>query len=381
MAETTNIRGDMEHDSLFRVLVGTAVDGIMVIDDEGNVRFYNGACERLFGYAPAEVLGKNVKMLMPAPYRAEHDDYLARYLATGERHIIGIGREVVGQRRDGSTFPMYLSVGEGDLRGERIFVGIVHDISDRNEREKRIQELQSELLHVTRATAMGQMSSALAHELNQPLTAILTYSKAAAKMTGMVGTDPAELSGVLEKIAEQASRAGQIIRRLRAFVEKRDPLRVPEDINKLVEESVSLGLSGVRDAGVRVKVQLDPDAPLVKVDKIEIQQVLVNLMRNAAEAMMEVGRRELLVTTNRDSAKSVSVSVADTGSGLAPDVARRLFQPFVSTKPQGMGMGLSICRTIIEAHDGRLWADDNPGGGTIFRFRLPAHQRGDDGDV
>jgi two-component system sensor kinase FixL len=358
-------------DSLFHALIATAVDGIMVIDEGADVQFYNAACEKLFGYAASEVVGRNVKMLMPAPYRAEHDGYVARYLSTGERHIIGIGREVVGQRKDGSTFPMYLSVGEGRLGDRRIFVGIVHDITDRNARERRIQELQSELLHVTRMTAMGQISSALAHELNQPLTAILSYANAASKMAGRPDIPPSELKEVLAKLAEQTTRAGEIIRRLRAFVEKREPHRSTESLNKLVEESVRLGLVGVRDAGVQVRIQLDPEVSGTVIDRIEIQQVLVNLMRNAVEAMQGMPIRQLTVSTNRDSESFVRVSVSDTGPGLAPEVAKRLFEPFVSTKTQGMGMGLNICRTIIEAHGGRLWADSNPDGGAVFRFRLP----------
>jgi two-component system sensor kinase FixL len=373
-----NFKKGLEDDSLFSVLVGTAVDGIMVIDERATVRFYNDACERLFGYAPDEVLGRNVKVLMPAPYRVEHDGYLGRYLSTGEKHIIGVGREVVGQRKDGSTFPMYLSVGEGHLGGQRIFVGIVHDISDRHRRDLRIQELQGELLHVTRMTAMGQMSSALAHELNQPLTAILSYSKAAEKMAETLVDDVSELPDVLNKIAEQAARAGHIIRRLRAFVEKREPNRLPEDVNQLVEESVALGLVGIRDVGIRLKVQLEPDLPRANVDKIEIQQVMVNLMRNAAEAMLDSETRELTISTDSDGGGYVTVTVADTGPGLAPDVARRLFEPFVSSKSNGMGMGLNICRTIIEAHGGRLWSDPNPAGGAIFRFRIPVYEAMDD---
>jgi len=372
MTETYGTMQDgIAKDSLFHALIATAVDGIMVIDEKGNVLFYNAACEKLFGYEAGEVLARNVKMLMPSPYRGEHDGYVARYLATGERHIIGIGREVVGQRKDGSTFPMYLSVGEGQLDGQRIFVGIVHDITDRNAKERRIQELQSELLHVTRTTAMGQMSSAFAHELNQPLTAILSYANAAAKMAGMADTPPSELKEVLAKLAEQTTRAGEIIRRLRAFVEKHEPHRTMEDFNKLVEESVRLGLVGVRDTGVHVNVQLDPEITGAVIDRIEIQQVLVNLMRNAVEAMQGVPTRRLTVTTSRDSEEFVKVSVADTGPGLAPEVAKRLFEPFVSTKAQGMGMGLNICRTIVEAHGGRIWVDSNPGGGAVFRFRLP----------
>jgi two-component system sensor kinase FixL len=363
-------------DILFQTLIATSVDGIMVINDQGLVQVYNGACERLFGYPPDEVLGRNVHMLMPAPYREEHDGYLSRYLKTGVKRIIGIGREVVGRRKNGSTFPMYLSVGEGRLRNERIFVGIVHDSSERATREDHIQELQKELLHATRLTATGQLAAALAHELNQPLTAILNYSSALGDMldwrTVPNGTTIKE---VLDKIGEQTDRAGQIIRRLRGFVEKREPNRANEDLNKLIEDAIALGLVGASNASIRVDTTLDRAVPRVFIDKIQIQQVMINLLRNAAEAMQDSTRRELTVVTALEDNYAL-VTVSDTGPGLAEEVLRRLFEPFVTTKQSGLGIGLSICRTIIEAHGGRLWTETNKAGGAVFRFRLPLANRG-----
>lgn len=359
-------------DPLFRTLIGTAVDGIMVIDDRAIVLIYNPACERLFGYAPDEVIGRNVNMLMPEPYRTEHDGYLRHYQKTGEKRIIGIGREVMGRRKDGSTFPMYLSVGEGRASGRRIFVGIVHDISQQQAHDRRIRELQQELLHVTRLTAMGQMTSALAHELNQPLTAISNYANAARRTLDALDTPPAKLArDMLEKATGQIARAGEIIRRLREFIEKRESRHSLEDISLVVSDAMALALVGSADANVKLSANLPRDLPRLYIDKIQIEQVVVNLLRNAAEAMENSERRNLNVSTRRVDGEFLEVAVADTGSGLAEDVRQRLFQPFVTTKEKGMGMGLSICRSIVEAHGGRIATEANQGGGTVFRFTLP----------
>jgi two-component system sensor kinase FixL len=359
-----------DEDALFHALISTAIDGIIVISEEGTVRIFSPACERLFGYAPEEVLGHNIDMLMPEPYHSQHNAYLARYRETGIPHIIGIGREVVGQRRDSTTFPMYLSVGEGMLKGSRIFVGIISDMSETRARDNRIRELQGELLHVTRMTLMGEMASALAHELNQPLTALLNYTGAARHMTGHLGEPAAKLAEVLDRIAEQAERAGLIIRRLRNFIEKREPIRAPEDINRAVEEAVELGLAGMRDGGIKRRLGLEPGLPTLLIDKVQIQQILVNLIRNAVEATSSCPRREVAITTHRDG-NNVEITVADTGTGIPAEVESRLFHPFVTTKAHGMGMGLSICRKIAEAHGGRLWLAANSEEGATFILRLP----------
>jgi two-component system sensor kinase FixL len=355
--------------SLFEALIAFAVDGIMVIDEKGTVRVYNKACERLFGYPAAEVVGRNVKMLMPAPYHDEHDGYLSHYVSTGEKHIIGIGREVTGRRKDGSVFPMNLSVGEGVIGGERIFLGIIADLSERQASDRRIKELQSEMLHVSRLTDMGQVATGLAHELNQPLTAVLNYSNAGLDMADERGET--ELKTILGKIAEQATRAGNIIRRLRAFVEKRGPNRSPEDIALTVDEAIRLGQLNAAERGIKLRVSVEHALPDVLIDRIQIQQVLINLMKNAAEAMEQSQRRELTVTIGKMGPDFVGVSVADTGPGISDEMAEKLFQPFVTTKTHGMGMGLSICRGIIESHGGRLRLEPNPGGGAVFRFNVP----------
>lgn len=361
-----------DEDALFQTLITTAVDGIMVIDEFGNVRVYNRACETLFGYGPEEVVGKNVKMLMPEPYRAEHDAYIERYKNTGEKRIIGIGREVVGRRKDGSTFPMYLSVGEGNVAGERIFVGIVHDVSDVKANVLRIQQLQNELFHSLRLNAMSQLSSALAHELNQPLAAVMNYMNAAKRSLDM-GASPDRLREMLDKAGTQTARAGQIIRRMRDFIEKKEPDRQPEDLNGVVSEAIALGLVDASDSDVDVKVNLAQGIPPIAIDRVQIQQVMVNLMRNGVEAVQQSEKRELRISTRLDG-DFAAVGVADTGPGLPEEVASRLFQPFVSTKSQGLGMGLAICRTIVEAHGGRLWAEPNTGGGTAFHFVLPVSE-------
>ncbi len=360
--------------SMFEALIATAVDGVVVIDAQGIVEVYNPACERLFGFAADEVVGRNVSMLMPAPYRDAHDGYIAAYNRTGVAKIIGIGREVVGRRKDGSTFPMYLSVGEGRVEERPIFVGIIHDISDRHAAERRLRELQAELLHVSRLTAMGQMSSGLAHELNQPLTAIMNYVKAARRtIEGL--DDPRAVRAVelVDKAAGQTTRAGQIIRRLRDFVEKGETHRKLEDINTTVSEAVALGLTAVADVDRRFEYAAG--LPEVMIDRIQIQQVVLNLVRNAVEAMAGQPRRELRVTTTAAPDGAVEVLVADTGPGLPPEVLERLFQPFVTTKENGMGIGLSLCRTIVDAHGGELSATTGEGGGALFRFRLPAGTR------
>jgi two-component system, LuxR family, sensor kinase FixL len=364
-------RGDDEN-SLFDALIGFAVDGIMIIDEKGTVRVFNKACERLFGYSAAEVIGRNLNMLMPAPYHGEHDRYLAHYVATGERHIIGIGREVSGKRKDGSEFPMNLSVGEGVIRGDRIFLGIITDISNRLARERRILELQTEMLHVGRLTDMGQVAAGLAHELNQPLTAILNYTNAGLDIAGERGDS--ELKSVFGKVAEQATRAGNIIRRLRAFVEKRGPNRSEEDITRTIDEAIRLGQINPGERGIKLRVVFEQGLPAVSIDRVQIQQVLINLMKNAVEAMENSQRHELTVSVGNVAPELVQVSVADTGLGISEDMAEKLFQPFVTTKATGMGMGLSICRGIIEAHGGRLWVEPNPGGGAVFRFNIPAAQ-------
>lgn len=490
---------DAASDTLFSALIATAVDGIVVIDADGIVQIFSPACERLFGYSPDEVIGNNVKMLMPQPFRHEHDQYLANYRGTGERRIIGVGREVTGQRKDGTTFPMYLSVGEGWIGRQQIFVGIIHDLSalhaaeqkqeasdrhlanivessddvilsktldgivtswnaaaerifgytaeemigqsitaiippdrlseeeeilrrvrigdrishfettrrhrngheiivslsispvrdakgtivgaskiardvtEQRRAEDRTAELQFELLHASRLSAMGQMTAAIAHEVNQPLTAIANYVSAARRTISSIEKNVAvtKASDFMEKAAEQTLRAGAIIRNLRDFVEKRESRREPHDINQVVSEAVALGMAGAAHTDVRVKFDLDSTLPPVLIDKIQIQQAVLNLIRNSIEAMAAVKERELVLSTALDGSGFVSVTVSDTGPGLSDEVAERLFKPFSTTKEQGMGIGLSICHSVVEDHGGSVCLLPDTCKGAAFRIRLP----------
>ena len=374
--------GDLRaREAHLQLILATVPDAMIVIDTRGIMTSFSTAAERLFGYRAGEVIGRNVSILMPAPYRNAHDGYLGRYLTTGERHIIGIGRVVVGERKDGSSFPMELSVGEVRSSNLRFFTGFVRDLSERQVAETRLQELQSELVHISRLTAMGEMASTLAHELNQPLTAIANYLKGSQRLIEAATDDRSVLMrDALDKAADQALRAGQIIRRLRDFVSRGESERQVESLAKLVEEASALALVGAKEHGVRVTYKLDPRADMVLADRVQIQQVLLNLMRNALEAMIGADRRELVVSSTALPDDAVEIAVADTGSGIADEISEQLFQPFVTTKREGMGVGLSISRTIIDSHGGRIWVESNSGRGTVFRFTLRSVRAEEVGD-
>ena len=364
-------RDALAREAHLQSILDTVPEAMIVIDERGIMQSFSSAAERLFGLRAAEALGQNVNTLMPEPYRENHDGYLRRYLNTGERRIIGIGRVVVGQRKDGSTFPMELAVGEMKSGDQRFFTGFIRDLTERQMTEARLQELQSELVHISRLTAMGEMASTLAHELNQPLSAISNYLKGTRRMLEGSGDEKSvTMRDALEKAADQAMRAGQIIRRLRDFVSRGESERRIESVTKLVEEASALSLVGVKDRGIRVQFQFDPTVDLVFADRVQIQQVLLNLIRNSMDAMETSKTRDLVVTIAPANDSHVQISVADTGSGIAPEIAEQLFQPFITTKRQGMGVGLSISRTIVEAHGGKIWVEPNPTGGTIFHFTL-----------
>jgi two-component system, LuxR family, sensor kinase FixL len=355
---------------MLRSILDTVPDAMVVIDQHGLIQEFSNAAERLFGWRAAEICGQNVRMLMPAPYRDQHDDYITRYLTTGERRIIGTGRVVVGQRRNGTTFPMELSVGEVNQGGQRLFTGFVRDLTERQQTRARLQELQDELLHVSRLRSMGQMAAALAHELNQPLTATANYVAGAMRLLDAAEPDLAHVRQALSLASTQTQRSGEIIRRLRGFVARGEPARRPEPLDGIMEEGSALALAGLGDRGVTVKFALAPDLPLVLADRVQIQQVLLNLIRNGVEAMEFSPVRELTLGASLWDVMA-AVSVTDTGAGIPPAIEAQLFQPFVTTKTDGMGIGLSVCRAIVEGHGGRLWVEQNPGGGSVFRFTLP----------
>jgi len=360
-------------ESHLRSILATVPDAMVVIDEVGQILSFSTAAEKMFGYAEQDVVGENVSMLMPSPDRERHDQYLANYRNTGTRKIIGIGRVTTARHRNGTTFPIELSIGEASLDGKRIFTGFIHDISHRQKTEMRLQDLQAELAHVGRVTEVASLASSLAHELNQPLTAIANYCEAARDLIEDAPVDEKTtlVREAVDEAAKEAIRAGEIVGRLRQFMSHGETERRPESLVRLVTEANALALVGSREHGIEVQIRLDHKADAVFVDRVQVQQVLTNLIRNAIDAMIDSPARTLIIRADAGPADFVTIAIEDTGIGIGHDIAGQLFQPFVTSKQSGMGIGLSICRTIIEAHGGRIWFEPRPGGGTIFRFTVP----------
>lgn len=361
-----------ERERHLQSILDTVPDATVVIDAQGIMQSFNTSAVRQFGYTVEEALGQNVSMLMPTPYREQHDSYLTRYLTTGEKRIIGIDRVVVGRRKDGSTFPMKLAVGQMTVGGRTYFTGFIRDLTERQESEAKLEQARNELTRLARVNELGEMASTLAHELNQPLSAIANYVQGCRRLLERLDDEYAtRMRGALEETAKQALRAGDIIRHLREFVTRGDTERGPEDIKKLVEEAGALALVGSRERGIKSVFEFGLEHNIVIADRVQIQQVLINLMRNAMEAMRDSKVKELTVTTRPAPDDRLEIEVADTGPGIADDIAPNLFQPFVTSKANGMGVGLSISRRIIESHGGELTVRRNEAGGATFTFTLP----------
>lgn len=369
--------------SLLALIIETAPDAIITADDQGRMLSFSPAAERIFGHREDEVLGKNLTILMPDPYRSEHDGYMERYLRTGEKHIIGTGREVRAMRKSGEIFVAELAVGELKFGKTHVFTGFIRDADDRAKAESHARDLQFRLERVARIQMLGEMSAALAHEINQPLAAIANFAEAAQKSLSEDAPDLQAIAEHVSAIADQSLRAGEIIRRMRKLVDRgRADIR-PEDINDIIMEAVRVGRLTVSSIGPHVHLDLGQNLPKVMADRIQIQQVILNLMRNALEAVS--GEHELTIASRRDTPSSritlraglredeVRVCVHDSGPGIPQHLLDRLFEPLVTTKRTGLGIGLAVCRTIIEAHGGRIWAE-NTGDGASFHFTLPRAQ-------
>ena len=347
----------------------------------------NAQAERVFGYSREELLGQTVEILLPKRFAGHHPGLRTTFFANPHPRPMGAGRDLYGRKKDGSEFPIEIGLNPIDTDDGSMVLSAIVDITERKAAEKllrdsnaalkesqnRMQELNSELLHVSRLSAMGEMASALAHELNQPLAAISNYMNGSRRLLAS-SQDPnaPKIEVALDKAAEQALRAGQIIRRLRDFVVRGESERQVESISRMVEEASALGLVGARERGIISQFNFDPAIDLVLVDRVQVQQVLVNLLRNAMEAMAESPKRELTVTNTKIPDNMIAITVADTGPGFTEDTLANLFQPFFTTKEAGMGVGLSISKSIIEAHGGQMQAETNAAGGATFRFTLPA---------
>lgn len=348
-------------------VVSGALDGIVSVDETGCVLSFNPAAARLFGYTPEEVIGKNVRMLMPEPYRSEHDNYIRNYLQTGIAKIIGIGRQVEGRRKNGTIFPMELGVTAIESDGKRAFVGFIHDLSERRIFEARMQELQANRLGLIENMTVG-----LAHELKQPLAAAIAHQNIARRILDKEDfAAKKEIAQALDNAAAQIFRASEIMDNLRQFIARGETVKTIQHLNDVVRTACEFTDSMAKEFGVNTTVRLDVENDLVMINEIQIQQVIVNLKRNAIEAMQGSERRELTVSTRLVDGDKIRTDVADTGTGLPESFSMNLFEPLASSKPHGLGVGLMISRSIIEAHHGQLTAEPNPGGGAIFSFVLP----------
>lgn len=363
----------MKVSSEMQALLDATVDAVIGIDHRGHIELFNRAAEQLFGYRAAEVVGQNVNMLMPENDGRQHDAHMQRYQRTGEARIIGIGREVEAQRKDGTIFPVHLAVGQVAGTEPPRYVGLLHDISKRRRAERDAQEARERMMHVSRLATMGEMAAGISHELNQPLAAIATTAQACVRLMGVPEPDYPEVRQALDRIAGQALRAGEIIRRLRKLVRRHESEVEPADINSVIDELGALTMADARANDVRIRVQLTPRLPPVMLDRIQIQQVLLNLLRNAIDALQSLpsGTKELTVTSALTAHGEIEIRVCDTGPGVAPEMLDHLFTPFATTKSDGTGLGLAISRTIIEAHCGRLEYQPNEPTGACFVLTLP----------
>jgi PAS domain S-box-containing protein len=372
----------------FRLLVEAAPNAMIMVNRAGEIVMVNAQTERVFGYSRAELLGRAVEMLVPPRFLGHHAGLREEFTVDPQARPMGAGRDLFGLRKDGSEFPVEIGLNPITTDEGLMVLSAIVDISERKAAEaalrqsqERAQTLHAELLHMSRLSAMGQMGAMVAHELNQPLTAIRNYMEAASALLGRGGdVPPARLGAAIERAAEQSIRAAQIVQQLRGFASRGDAEKRVEAIPTLVREAAELALVGTRRHGPVIRVDGNLADVSVLVDKIQMQQVLLNLLRNAAEAVADQERRDIALLTEATD-DTVRISVVDNGPGLPEEVRAKLFQPFVSTKKTGMGVGLSICHSIVTAHNGRIWADGNPDGGTIFNVALPIASASDPADA
>jgi two-component system sensor kinase FixL len=379
MTERLEQRDAMMANAELRALFDAAVDAMVVIDEIGTVLAFNRAAERTFGHPADEVIGGPVEVLMPEPDRSRHQSYMRRYLETGEAKIIGIGREVEAIRADGTRFPILLSVGEAISGDRRRFVAIIRDLTAQREAEKHARSLENRLAHVDRFNLMGEMAAGIAHEINQPLSAIATYAQAARRVLQRTPVNTQSLDDICAKIDAQARRAGQVIENVRKFIRRQEDRSEPIDVNEVISDVRDLMEADAHAAGVPIALEQGGDLPRVRADAIQLQQVLLNLTRNAVDAMRDgpERRRGIIVATERTEDGGVRVSVTDHGPGVAKSLGEHIFHPFVTTKSTGLGVGLAISRTIVQAFGGTLAYEDNPAGGAVFTVELPPAREGE----
>ena len=360
----------------FEALLDAAVDGVVISDVRGKILRVNQATERLFGYTEQELVGQRVDMIMTKTDARAHNRYIDNYLKTGKRKIIGIGREVEARRKDGTVFPVALSIGEARLHDSLHFVGLIRDLTEQKRAEEEALRQRALMNHASRLTTMGEMAAALAHELNQPLAAISNYTSAGKRLLdqdGSVAED--DLRTALQEIGAQAHRAGEIIQRIRDYARRRKSEYHLVAVDEMIREILPLARMDTHANNVDFRILVEEHLPPIVADRIQVQQVLLNLIRNGVDSMQdlpETGRRlDLRAWLDEE---QIRISITDRGCGVSEAAAAHLFTPFFTTKESGMGMGLAICRSIITAHGGTLDFFNNPVAGATFFMALPVSE-------
>jgi two-component system, LuxR family, sensor kinase FixL len=356
-----------ESEARLRATVEGVNEGILTLDETGTILFANSAALRMFGYTASEVTGKHVSALAPGATRVKWDGVPVDVMRIWKRKYSGRAREGRGRHKDGSLFPIEYTMSEIPLDGQRLMVGFVRNLTQSREIEERMQRL-----HADRLNAMGGMATALAHEINQPLSAVITYLSAAQRSLKMPPElRPENVEDTLAKAAVQALRAAAILKHMRQFVSRGEPDKAVHHLHDLIAEACELTNAIAKAISAQVVLNLDAKDDRVLADRIQIQQVIVNLKRNAIEAMSGSTKRQLTISTSLTEDGMIRTDIVDTGPGFMEDGKKHLFEPFMSNKAHGMGVGLTISRSIVEAHYGELWGEPNPEGGAILSFTLP----------
>ena len=354
-------------------LMDAFIEAIIVMNGSGRILRFNKAAIDMFGMTAEEAIGSDVSILMPNPDHANHTDYIQHYLATREARIIGIGREVIARKKDGTLFPVHLAVGEVGWQGTLHFIGMMRDLTDDKIAEERRLRRHTDMITASRLTTMGEMAAAMAHEINQPLAAIANYASAAERLMDAGPDNYADVQGALGSIKAQAHRAGEIIRKLRSFVRPDSASLIATDLKSIIEEIRALAELDARANNISLNIDVADRLPGIVADGLQIQQVVLNLLRNGIDAMSNTKPqdRKLELHGYISGPEEVRIDVIDRGHGLSKDVGKNLFTPFYTTKSGGMGMGLAISQTIVKSHGGTLGFENNPGGGATFYVTLP----------
>jgi PAS domain S-box-containing protein len=357
----------------FRLAVETSPNAILLVDEQGRIVMANPQTEAMFGYSAEELGGQSMEILVPERFRGRHPAYRQEFHASPQTRAMGKGRELFARRKDGSEVEVEIALNPIHAQDEMLVLATIVDVTERRRANLEMQTLRQELAHAGRVSMMGQLASSLAHELNQPLGAILRNAEAAELFLKKGNPDLDEVRAILVDIQKDDHRAGDVIDRMRGLLSRRKLERTPMNVRELVDEVLAL----IRPDAIHRRVHLSSEVPgnlgPVLVNRVHLQQVLLNLLLNAMDAMSETPQqeRQLVVTAQQADGQWIEVCVRDTGPGIPEARLPSLFEPFYTTKPQGLGIGLPISRTIIEAHGGKLWAENHPERGAMFRFTLP----------